>query len=261
MVIDWLQTLSTVECLVFFLTANAAVLAVSVSLWHVVRLCAPGSMELDPAPPVSRSDLLMTASSIGMCTVVSAVGAWLTSHHWLMLSPTTTVRLVVDCALIILIMDLFMYVSHRAAHWQPIYRWIHEPHHEHVHTNSVSLFVLHPLEVFGFAAMLITVTAIVRPCEGAIFAFLTINLAAGTIGHAGLSGRSNPEAGSLQTVTEFSAFHSGHHLDETCNFGFYTSIWDRVLGTAKQEPVVRSGMTVAAYLHAWVGCRQPGMRR
>lgn len=261
MITNWLQTLSTVECGVFFLAVNAAVLAFSVTLWHAVRLWKPGSFDLEPAPRVSVGDLRLTASSIAMCVVVSAAAWWLTSHHWLVLSSTTAVRLIFDCALIILIMDLFMYVSHRVAHWQPLYHWIHESHHEHVHTNCLSLFVLHPLEVLGFAGMLITVTAIVRPCEGAIFAFLTINLIAGTIGHAGLSGRSKSKAGGLQTVTDLSTFHGGHHLDESCNFGFYTSIWDRVLGTAKQEPVIRSGMTVTASLQEWVRRRQPGLGR
>ena len=115
MINEWLQTLTAVECFVFFLTANVAVLAFSVTLWHCARRWKPSAIELDPAPPVSAGDLLLTASSISMCVVVSAAGWWLASHHWLVLSHTTIVRLIVDCALIILIMDLFMYVSHRVA--------------------------------------------------------------------------------------------------------------------------------------------------
>ena len=72
MITNWLQTLSTVECGVFFLAVNAAVLAFSVTLWHAVRLWKPGSFDLEPAPRVSVGDLRLTASSIAMCVVVSA---------------------------------------------------------------------------------------------------------------------------------------------------------------------------------------------
>jgi sterol desaturase/sphingolipid hydroxylase (fatty acid hydroxylase superfamily) len=56
---------------------------------------------------------------------------------------------------LLLLMDLLMYFFHYAAHFPFIYKLLHGKHHEHVSTNYLSLFVLHPFETLGFGLMML----------------------------------------------------------------------------------------------------------
>jgi sterol desaturase/sphingolipid hydroxylase (fatty acid hydroxylase superfamily) len=57
-----------------------------------------------------------------------------------------------------------------------------------------------------------------------------LNLIWGTIGHLN---REFFPASFDHLFIGTTRFHNQHHLDESKNFGFYTSIWDRVFGTYK----------------------------
>ena len=90
--------------------------------------------------------------------------------------------------------------------------------------------MLHPLEALGFGLMMIAVFMCYPFSIVSITAYLFINLIWGTIGHL------NREFFPKWTDKIFLAttkFHNQHHLDENHNFGFYTSIWDRLFRTFK----------------------------
>jgi sterol desaturase/sphingolipid hydroxylase (fatty acid hydroxylase superfamily) len=70
----------------------------------------------------------------------------------------------------------------------------------------------------------------------AMILYLTVNVLFGMTGHLGLEPlsktlRSKPLLKYIGTST----FHHQHHRDIHHNFGFYTSIWDRLFGTLSQE--------------------------
>lgn len=129
-------------------------------------------------------------------------------------------------------MDLLMYVTHRMAHWPLLYRWFHYRHHEHRDTHPLSLFVLHPFEVLAFGAVLISSVWLVRPTVEALGAYLFLNIVFGSLGHADADlfpvkwSRSR-----LWSWLGLGTFHSDHHQVEHRNFGFYSSLWDRLAGT------------------------------
>lgn len=58
--------------------------------------------------------------------------------------------------------------------------------------------------------------------------YLFINLIWGTVGH--LNREFFPKW-IEQLFLGTTKFHNQHHLNEQKNFGFYTSIWDRMFGT------------------------------
>jgi sterol desaturase/sphingolipid hydroxylase (fatty acid hydroxylase superfamily) len=106
---------------------------------------------------------------------------------------------------------------------------LHGKHHEHVSTNFLSLFVLHPFETIGFGLMMIVLLMGYNFSLTAIVTYLTINLIWGTIGHLNRIFSDKFDRLGIGTTR----FHNLHHLDERKNFGFYTSIWDRLFGTYK----------------------------
>ena len=124
-----------------------------------------------------------------------------------------------------------MYLFHYAAHIPFIYKILHSKHHEHVSTNYLSLFVLHPFETIGFGMMMMVLLMCYHFSLAAITIYLFINLVWGTIGHLN---REFFPASFDRFFVGTSKFHNLHHLDEHKNFGFYTSIWDRLFGTYKR---------------------------
>ena len=137
---------------------------------------------------------------------------------------------VLQVILLIILMDLLMYLFHRLAHIPAVYTFLHKKHHEHISTNYLSLFVLHPLEALGFGFILIIVLMFYSFSPVAVGIYLFINLVWGTLGH--LNKEVFPE-GTEQWLIGTTAFHNQHHLHEDKNFGFYTSIWDRIFRTWK----------------------------
>lgn len=123
-----------------------------------------------------------------------------------------------------------MYIFHCLVHHPFIYKILHRKHHEHKSTNFLSLFVLHPFETLGFGLMMISVFMLYDFSIFSITIYLFINLIWGTIGH--LNREFFPKW-MEQLFLGTTKFHNQHHLNEQRNFGFYTSIWDRIFGTYK----------------------------
>ena len=133
-------------------------------------------------------------------------------------------------------MDAGMYGLHWMVHHRRLFPLIHRTHHTHEATNPLSLFVLNPCEVLGFGALLILALMLFPLSAYAIFIYLTLNLAFGTVGHAGVEPfpRRWLRLPFLRQVGT-STFHGLHHAEPEHNFGFYTVVWDRLFGTIHPE--------------------------
>ncbi len=121
-----------------------------------------------------------------------------------------------------------MYVFHYLAHTPYLYQLMHRKHHEHISTNFLSLFVIHPLECLGFGLMMIALLISYNFSMLAVTLYILINLIWGTVGH--LNREFFPARTELMGIGT-TQFHNKHHLYENKNFGFYTNIWDRIFNT------------------------------
>ena len=86
-----------------------------------------------------------------------------------------------------------------------------------------------------FLLLMLTAIWIAQPTELGLSAYLATNLTVGTLGHAGVrlvgtAERTSPWLAWLDT----SLFHTRHHTERECNYGFYTPIWDRLFGTLRK---------------------------
>ena len=168
--------------------------------------------------------------------VVSVVGWWLWREDFITLKPGSWLLSVFDCLVMLISMDLGMYALHRFVHQPWLFPWFHRFHHRHETTNPISLFVLHPLEVMGFGALMIVFLLVYPMSLAGLVGYLTLNILWGTLGHSGVEPfpkwwASIPGLRLLGTST----FHAGHHEHPGSNFGFYTLIWDKLFGTLDPE--------------------------
>lgn len=232
MLFEWFATRDFWGWAGFSLAGNAVIFAASVLAcgWLAEHYAQRSLFE---APrPVSRGDVLLSALTVVLNSGVAVAGWWLWKAGWITLTQPPWWRTVLDVLVFLFLMDLGMYLFHRLAHHPWIYPWVHATHHRHEATNVLSLFVLNPFEVLGFGGLMIVVMMLVPFSAIAVLVYLVLNIAFGTLGHAGVEPFPRSWARWLlvrQVGT--STFHAGHHVLPVTNYGFYTVVWDRLFGT------------------------------
>ena len=220
---------SWIEWLIFSLFTNIFLYLFSIGLYKVIdRICHKSKIQKNDHP-VTKDDFFLSFLTVFLNTVIMLLGVYCWKMGWIALYQNSTLLLVIfETLAIVLIMDLLMYAFHYAAHISFVYKILHRKHHEHTSTNYLSLFVLHPFETLGFGLMMIVVFMLWDFSFYSIVIYLFVNLIWGTVGHL------NREFFPKWTEHFFvgtTNFHHNHHLDESKNFGFYTSIWDRLFKT------------------------------
>ncbi|MDR6782266.1 lathosterol oxidase [Pedobacter africanus] len=229
--LSFFEDLSWLEWIVFSLAANTFLYFFSIGLYLFIDKTCPKNKIQTTDHPLLKSDLYLSLLTLFLNSVVMLIGVYLWRSGWISLNESkTTLALLVEIILLTLVMDLLMYIFHYLAHHAFIYKILHRKHHEHTSTNFLSLFVLHPFETLGFGLMIIFVVMLHDFSVFSITVYLFINLIWGTIGHL------NREFFPKWTEKLFlgtTKFHNQHHLNEHKNFGFYTSVWDRIFGTYK----------------------------
>ncbi|WP_261511669.1 sterol desaturase family protein [Chryseobacterium paludis] len=226
-----LEHFSLSEWIGFSLAVNIALYLFSIGLYvFIEKTCRKNKLQ-HFSHPIVRSDFYLSILTIVCNSFVMLLGVFLWKNNWIELDDNfSAVSIFLQVVALVLLMDFCMYLFHYAAHIPFVYKRLHGKHHEHVNTNFLSLFVLHPAETIGFGLMILALLIGYDFSVISITLYLFINLIWGTIGHL------NKEFFPARFNTYFvgtTQFHNQHHLDETKNFGFYTSIWDKLFGTYK----------------------------
>ncbi|MCW3462035.1 sterol desaturase family protein [Chitinophaga nivalis] len=170
-------------------------------------------------------------------TIVTYAGYWLWQQGYIRIGTSFSLRACTDAVFLFLAMDLLMYLFHYGIHKTFAYQLIHSLHHAATDPEPIDLFILHPVETLSFGALwLLLLVAFPLNIYGIII-YLIINVIFGMTGHLGME----PLPEKLRGWPVFrylgtSTFHHRHHRNEVCNFGFYTSIWDRLFRTFDPRP-------------------------
>ncbi len=188
------------------------------------------------APPITRDEIVLSLSCLLLNIAVAIIGLVLWRGGVIHLRPNSLLNMLIDCLLLIALMDLGMYVFHRVAHHRWLFPIIHRTHHRFENPRPLTLFVLNPFEVLGFGALLIVAIALSQASQAGILLYLAFNLTFGMVGHLGVE--IAPRRWLEWPVIRFistSTFHAEHHHDPFHNYGFYTVLWDRLFGTLSPD--------------------------
>lgn len=235
----YFKTLGWWEALPLFLAENLLVLLLAVGFGYGLQAVFGHRRALGGLyQPVSGQQLRYAAYTLLLNTGVTFAGFWLWRQGFIVIREGASARLALDFVVLFLGMDLLMYVFHYAIHHTPLHRWVHGLHHEYTEPQPLDLFVLHPLETLGFGGLWLALMMLYPAYFGAILAYLVANVLFGALGHSGVE--PFPTAWARRPVLKYlgsSGFHFQHHQDERHNFGFYTSLWDRLFGTFAPSPL------------------------
>ncbi|CEJ71590.1 Fatty acid hydroxylase superfamily protein [Chryseobacterium oranimense G311] len=220
---------SWLQWIIFSLLSNIFLCLFSITLYQFIEKICRKELLQEQNHPLTKSDVYLSFLTVVCNSFVMLLGVFLWKNKWIIIdSQPSVVSVFLETIALIFLMDLLMYFFHYAAHLPFMYKILHGKHHEHVSTNFLSLFVLHPFETIGFGLMILALLMSYDFSIISIVIYLLINLVWGTIGHLN---REFFPASFDRLFIGTTRFHNQHHLDETKNFGFYTSIWDRLFGT------------------------------
>ncbi len=188
------------------------------------------------AAALAPLEIGLATSTVILNAVITFAGLVLHRRGVIVIATSTdALRVLRDIVVLVVAMDLAMYLLHRLAHHRWLLPILHAAHHRYAHPRPLTLFVLHPFETLSFGGLWLAVLTIYEATWLGVAIYLTLNLAFGTIGHLGVEPipalRRHP---ALRWIAG-STFHAGHHVTTNANFGFYTTIWDRLFGTLASD--------------------------
>jgi Delta7-sterol 5-desaturase len=136
----------------------------------------------------------------------------------------------------VLFHDAYFYWSHRFMHHRYVFKYIHYEHHKTIDPTPLTIYSFHPIEAF-IQVFWVFPYAYLVPVSVEILAVVGAQaVITNTLGHLGVELFPIKwwRKGALKWVNT-PTHHSHHHLYVNGNFGHYTLMWDRLMGTEKME--------------------------
>ncbi len=230
--LGWAARLGAGEVVAGALLLNAVLFVSAVAAGRVL-VRRYGDRRVAPPPgPVTGAEVALTVVALLINSGVGVAGWALWKAGLVTLSASTGPRVLLELLAFTLVMDVLAYAAHWIAHRRRLYRLAHELHHRYPDPRPSTLFVLHPLEALGFGGAWLAILTVWELSALALGGFVLLNLVFGLLGHLGVE----PLPARVRRWPVFRwvalpMFHIGHHLDPGVNFGFYTTVWDRLFGT------------------------------
>lgn len=214
------------------LVENLVVFTLAIVIGHLMmRMFNHRRVTPQPAR-ISRTEIALTVSTVILNTLITVIGLLLWRAGVISFRDDVGLWSLLDVLMIVLVMDLAMYALHRLAHHRRLFPLLHRTHHNYNNPRPLTLFVLNPAEAVSFGSLWLVLVSCYSFSWLGISVYLTLNVIFGTIGHLGVEPL--PDSWQQSRALKYlstSTFHARHHNDGEHNFGFYTTLWDRLFGT------------------------------
>lgn len=172
--------------------------------------------------PLLKKDLVLAISIMMINVIVAIPGYLLFLHSKIAFTQENMIR---DLIVVFFLVDLVMYLLHYVSHAIWPFKLIHRKHHMHTDFNSISLYVMQPIETLLFGLLLTVIPFAYSFNIYSFVVFLFINWLLGVIAHL------NTLSSKPAILFGNNIFHKSHHEFYRYNYGFYTVIWDKLFGT------------------------------
>ncbi len=215
---DWFAETNLWIVLALGLVLNLAINGSSIVLWRLTV----GRWGLRP---VNARDVGLFVSTTVTNAAILVPAWWLWKRGTLVVRPLTMGHVLAEALYLSIVIDAIMYAAHRLFHQGVLYDWFHGVHHADDEPTSFLLFVMHPMEAFGFGAAMVVVIMVWSVSIPAIGFFLSLNLLFGTYAHIPAA-KFGSRSARFAPLLWISNFHQWHHQLPMRNFGFFTPVWD-----------------------------------
>jgi len=209
---------------------NLLIIIISLLLSHIIVRTYKSKRVCQSSGTLKSTEVILTFSTLMINILVTLAGWTLWKENYILINRSVNFWIVLfDTFVLFFIMDLLMYILHRIAHIKFLFPILHSTHHQYIKVRPITLFVLNPLETLSFGILWLFLICSYSASGIAIFIYLALNIIFGIVGHLGVEPLSKkiaflPVANLLTTST----FHAQHHQIPEKNYGFYTTIWDKL---------------------------------
>lgn len=128
--------------------------------------------------------------------------------------------------------DAYFYWSHRLMHHPKVFKYVHLIHHKSTNPSPWTAYAFHPLEGV-IEALIIPIIAFSIPThKTAIISYTFFQIVYNVYGHLGFE--IFPKKFNTHWLGKWmntAVAHNMHHKYFVNNYGLWTTIWDRVIGT------------------------------
>jgi len=229
-ILQFLWTCNLSQIILISSIENILIVIISLIIgWLIVKAFKKNKVCQVPEQ-IKSQEIILTLSTLLINTLITIIGWMMWKEGLIIIKATTNFWIVlVDIFVLFCAMDISMYVLHRMAHIQFIFPILHQTHHQYVRVRPITLFVLNPLETLSFGALWLILIYFYSASAIAISIYLALNVIFGIVGHLGVEPISKKVASlPIVNLLTTSTFHAQHHLMPEQNFGFYTTIWDKL---------------------------------
>lgn len=190
---------------------------------------------LNPEPFKRKSilrDLKLSLISILIFGVSGVFLIFLYRHQIILFSDTKTVLGLVKEVLTLLIWnELHFFLVHRLFHTKLLYKY-HRYHHLEPNVSPLAVFSFHWSETVALGSVIPLAFTWGQFSYDGILLFVLASLLLNTLGHSGVA--IFPQG---PQWLKLSQKHFDHHKYHKVNFGFVLGIFDRLLGSAKDQVI------------------------
>jgi len=212
-----------------FLIENIAVCLFSLALGNLILSAYQQSLA-KPTP----TEYWLCLLTVILNTAITYAGFYLWQRGYITFSFSWSWGIIPQFVMLFIAMDLLMFIFHFIIHQKHIFRLMHRLHHEYHDPSPIDLYVLHPIETIGFGTLWLILIALYHFNIYAVIIYLVVNVISGIVGHLGFE--PIPEKTRRKFPFSYlgtSHFHHTHHNQISHNYGFYTTVWDKLFNTYK----------------------------
>ena len=134
--------------------------------------------------------------------------------------------------LLIVIHDIYFFITHKMMHHRKIYPIVHKIHHLSTNPSPWAAFSFHPIEAIVQIAWIPIVVMVLPVHHSSILIWSIFMMVFNVAGHLGYEIFPKRFLDyKIGKIFFTSTFHNIHHSKNNCNYGLYFIIWDRLLKT------------------------------
>ncbi|POY36635.1 sterol desaturase family protein [Solitalea longa] len=193
-----------------------------------------------PAEKQIKNELLFSLSTISIFSLVGII------VYFLYRKERTTIYLDINehgwvyffCSLVIMILlhDIYFYLTHRLLHTRWLLRNVHSVHHRSVNPTPLAAYCFHPVEAI-LQSLIVFPFVTILPIN--LFAFLLFTflvLLMNVMGHLGFEFMSQRfRSSKIGMFFTSSTHHNLHHQKVNENYGYYFTWCDQLFKTIHKD--------------------------
>ena len=211
-----------------------------IPFFHLLPVFSKGNInnyKIDPNNEIAptESEILYTWISIFVFSLMGFFSGWLIEQDFskiysvIPLDRSNWIYFIVSPFILLLIHDVYFYLTHRLLHLPFIFKHVHSWHHRSHKTNPWVAFSFHPLEAIIQIGIVPIVILIIPTHEYILMFFVGFLIFMSVFGHCGYEFRANKMK--ALNIFNTSIHHDQHHKYVKYNYGIYLNVWDRLFAS------------------------------